>query len=365
MKFKSPWISCLSLLVLAACSANPATTAPASSEGRVERVAPEAPAPRGFAWALSDVKATKRNHHTTFLVETKAGPFLYVFGGCNGNTLNNGAERIDIREDGSLGAWQVVRPLPTARGGHTGGVVAGNVIVVAGGMGAAGVQDTSSYAAVGVDGSLGEWKDGGTVGHPRMHPGAIVRGDTVYVMGGFQNRDVWSDIVRASVLPDGSLSPWTAAGTLLGPRTHFSVSTVDDYVFIVGGLDRSPYGSPPGLTEVARGRVLEDGSLGDWTLMPPLPVDIATHASFVRDGFLYAVGGIHMVPTPGHEKRVWRAAISADRTLGAWEEAAPLPVARGHVHQLPQWGDHVYSVSGAVDFGLGSTDTVSIGTFGQ
>ena len=63
------------------------------------------------------------------------------------------------------------------------------------------------------------------------------------------------------------------------------------------------------------------------------------------------------------EKRVWRAPVGSDHTLGRWEETSPLPVARGHVHQLPLVGDRVYSVGGALDLDLNSTPQIALGSF--
>jgi hypothetical protein len=98
--------------------------------------------------------------------------------------------------------------------------------------------------------------------------------------------------------------------------------------------------------------------------MPPLPVAIAAHASFVYGGYLYVAGGLSGGPDNlTEEKRVWRAPIDGTHTLGAWEAVSSLPVARGHVHQLPVVADRVYSVAGALDLDLNSTDEIDVGVF--
>jgi len=38
-----------------------------------------------------------------------------------------------------------------------------------------------------------------------------------------------------------------------------------------------------------------------------------------------------------------------DDELGAWEDEAPLPIARAHAHQTPVHGAFVYSAAGAHD----------------
>jgi len=356
----------------AACSSSPSgataqDAGPAADAGVDSAPGPDctdpatAPtAPCGtLSWATSHVASRPRNHHVTFIVPTKSGPLLYAIGGVSNGVVIPNADRASIADDGSLGAWTDSAPLPVASGGLTGGTV-GNVIVVAGGQTSGGVTDLSYSTVVQDDGSLAPWKKGPSVLQKRMHPGGFAIGDSIYVLGGFADPNVWDDAVRATVMPDGTVSPWISAGKLLGPRSHFSVTRVGDYVYVAGGLAASALANPPVLDEVARAKIQSDGSLGDWTTMPKLPEPLATHSSFFWGGWLYVGGGI---TDAAHEKKLWRAPIGADHALGAWELAAPLPIARGHVHQLPIWNDHVYSVSGAVDFNLASTSHVEVGTF--
>jgi hypothetical protein len=312
------------------------------------------------SWAKSAVGTRPRNHHLSSLALTDAGVFLYVAGGANAGTLYVNVDRAQINVDGSLGAFVSDTPLPLSIGGMTGGVL-GNLLVTAGGQGPTGANLSRSYfAAIQADGSLGAWQSGPDTGQKRMHPGGFVRGDTMYVMGGFNDPSVWDDIVKANVYPNSTLSGWTPAGKLPGPRSHMGVSVSGDYVYMTGGLEQSAFGNPPCLKDVTRGRVTESGDVGEWVPMTPLPVALATHGSFLYGGYLYVAGGINDTAV---EKRVWRAAIVADHSLGAWEEAVPLPTPRAHVHNLPVFGTHLYSIAGAIDEYLDSTGDIQVGTF--
>ncbi|MFO0614417.1 MAG: hypothetical protein U0414_17660 [Polyangiaceae bacterium] len=368
-------LSVLSSTVLVACDdgATTSTTTSSSSStgsggaggGTVGCADPEATSdmPCGtLAIAASDIKSRPRNHHVTLLAETAAGPFLYAIGGANGNATLKFVDRFPIQPDGSLGPSIEQSSLPVGEGGMTGGLV-GKTIVIAGGTTLAGVVDSSYYATVGDDGTLSAFTKAGSVLHKRMHPGAVVKGDTIWVMGGFKDPDVWDDIVKATVGADGVLGEWTSAGLLPGKRSHFAVTRVGDDVYLTGGLDKSAYGNPPDLADTWHGRFAADGTIGEWTKGPDLPVAIVTHSSFFYGGYIYVGGGIRDKPL-GHEDRLWRAPIQADRSLGAWEEvAAKFGVKRGHVHQYPMFENHFYSISGAIDFNLGSTDEIDIGTF--
>lgn len=315
-----------------------------------------------LAFAPSAVKSRARNHHLSVLAETAAGPFIYVIGGANGGSVLRAVDRFPVNADGSLGESVEQPQMPVSIGGMAGGVV-GKTIVYAGGMRPSGTSSDSYYATIADDGTLGTFTKGGSVLQKRMHPGGVVKDDAVYILGGFSDPDVWDDIVKATVDANGLLGEWKNAGTLPGKRSHMSVTRVGDYVYLAGGLEKSAYTNPPDLHDTWIGHFAADGTLGEWTKGPDLPLGLATHASFFYGGYLYVGGGIRDKPLD-HENRLWRSAIGADHTLGAWEEAtATLGVKRGHVHQFPVFENHVYSIAGAIDFDLNSTDQIDVGTF--
>ncbi|MGD0528221.1 MAG: hypothetical protein ABSE49_24010 [Polyangiaceae bacterium] len=367
-------------IVLIACSAsrsNPATGGPADDAAVADDAGEDAgwdaaaacdspdattALPCGtLAFAKSPVASRPRNHHVTLLAPTGAGTTLYAIGGANGEAPIAYVDRVPIAADGSLGAWTTGPALPVASGGLVGDVVNG-VIVVAGGTTASGVTDKAYSSVIQPDGSLGAWQAAGSILKDRMHAGSFTIGNTMWIMGGFEDPNVWSDIVSATVQPDGTVSAWASAGQLPGPRSHFSVTVVGSYVYIAGGLAQSAFDNPPDLQDAWRGQVQADGTVGDWVQMTNLAVAEATHASFFYGGYLHVCGGINDVPA--QEDRCWRSPIEADDSLGAFEEIAPLLIARGHVHQMPVLGRKVYSVAGAIDFNLDSTTEIDVGTFG-
>jgi len=313
-----------------------------------------------LSWATSPLKSRKRNHHVTLAATTPAGPFLYVIGGGDGGGIVTKVDRAAIGADGSLGAFADQTPTLKAVAGAFGETIDNKVLVFGGGTMSTGKNvDLAWSAVVGADGTLGKWTVTSSLLKTRMHAASVSTGHTIYALGGFTHPDVWDDIVKADVADDGTVSTWVQAGTLPGPRSHMTATIADGYVFLTGGLDKSAFTNPPELKTVSRGHILADGTIGEWTDMPKLLTANATHGAFFYGGFLYVVGGI----TSNVDNRVWRAPIDATHTLGAWEEIASLPIKRGHVHQLPVVKNHVYSVAGAIDFNLNSTDEIDIGTF--
>jgi hypothetical protein len=326
-----------------------------------------------LAFAKSPVASRPRNHHVTLLASTNAGPMLYVLAGANtvgdGSVLLPFVDRVPIMADGSLGAWSQEPMLPTAiaAAGPVGEVVS-EVIVIAGGLtlggdsGTGTVTDAAYSAVIKADGSLAGWNPAGTILKPRMHAGSIMRGSTMWILGGYDGvSNVWDDIVSATVKADGTVSTWVSAGQLPGPLSHFAVTLVDDYVYLTGGNAAPATSNPPIQAATWRGQIAADGTLGAWQAMPDLPVAEATHAMFFYGGYLNLCGGIN--ESTGDDDLCWRAPLAADHSLGTFAPIAPVPIARGHVHQMPVWGTHVYSVAGAIDLNLDSTTEVDIGSF--
>jgi hypothetical protein len=345
-------------------AADAATDAPLSYVTCADASTPGSLSCGTLSWAKSAVSAARpRNHHLTEIVQTSSGPYLYEMGGFNASGVFANVDAAPINPDGSLGAWASQAALPYALAGATGGVI-GNVLVVAGGNTGLVIGDTSYSAVVGAGGAVTSWITGPTIGHSRMHAGSFVTGNTVYILGGFDGQTVWNDIVKATVSADGTISSWTNAGTLPSPLSHFNIAFQDNFVYIGGGLNMSAYDDPPALTAVYRGVLGADGTIGQWTSMPALPEALATQASFLYGGYVYVAGGIYISGDTADEvKKVWRSPIDATGALGSWEPVASLLVARGHVHQMPVYENHVYSLAGAININLNSTSELDIGTF--
>jgi hypothetical protein len=102
---------------------------------------------------------------------------------------------------------------------------------------------------------------------------------------------------------------------------------------------------------VLRSEIHEDGSLGPWTVAGTLPMPLGVHASFVHAGQLYVVTGLDMASSQ-FLKIVQRAPLLDDGSVGSWETlASELPLPRGHCHQTPLVDGHLYSVAGTNNLG--------------
>ena len=117
--------------------------------------------------------------------------------------------------------------------------------------------------------------------------------------------------------------------------SHFTVNLVGEGdIYLTGGLEASALDNPPDLNTTWHRKLQSDGTIGAWVAGPTLPVAEGAQAAFVYGGYLNN-------DVPAEEDRCWRAPIQPDRSLGAFEEIVPLPLARGHVHQMPVVGQNV------------------------
>jgi hypothetical protein len=320
-----------------------------------------------IAWAAGPAIGLPRDHHATFLIDPgpSAARFLYVAGGFSQATskLLTSVVRAPVADDGSLGKWASVADLPTPVTGAGVAVTHGEVIL------AGGYSSSQTWLApVNADGSLGAWAMGPALSGVRFHTSAVVYGDFLYVIGGLDGTMTTDEVARAAIGKDGTLGPYQIAAHLPYSLSHHVALVSGSTLWVVGGQtgntnDNS--GTPH--KETWSAALAADGSVGAWIPGPALPDAYETSAGLIHDGYAYLVGGVldktaseaSGVPTAN----VLRAGLPGPGMLGAWalDAASKLPAARSHVHHLPVFGSHVYSVSGLK--GFVDTNAVEIGTF--
>jgi hypothetical protein len=128
------------------------------------------------------------------------------------------------------------------------------------------------------------------------------------------------------------------------PRSHHAAVVHDGALWLVAGLDGNPAGQNTPLSDVIRSPFEKDGALGAWTTAGTLPHAYGTHAAIEAGNALWLLGGVE--DNARFVDVVLRAPFEGDK-VGAWEVKEPLPNARSHVHQVPQFGSVVYSVGGS------------------
>lgn len=223
----------------------------------------------------------------TYAVEHNG--MLYAVGGANGDhgvNLLNTVERAKINPDGSIDKWIVddSEMLDFRRGGTA--FVAYDYIYAVGGFNGT-FLDSVERAKINPDGSLGEFEYAPTLKVPRYIHSSVLVGDFVYVMGGHKKLTggAYNEVEYARILEDGSLSEWTLTSPINIARYDGYAVAYKNYIYYVGGYDGKS------LKEVEMARILEDGSLSPWKVVSELSIARNAAPAFVYGNKIYSVGG--------------------------------------------------------------------------
>ena len=306
-----------------------------------------------------------RDHHTTAVIETAAGPYLYVFGGTDDwMTLHNDVQRAQIHEDGTLAPFESAGTLPAPRAGHCLAKIKDRYLIAGGivpGVATMGVSATTILVSIGADGKVSDAVPGPALPKAVMHLTCDVQGDYVYALGG-RGSDSKSTTMsaRAHIGADGSLGAFEAQTALKPDRSHHASFIREKRIYVVGGLTGDPAGDYIDRSDVIMADIGDDGALGAWSAAGKLPMALGVSSAQLYKDAVYLVGGIE---GGIFSDKVHRGTFNEDGTLAPIATLpTTLPAARGHVHETPMWKTFFFSVGGQDDNGT-SLGTVDVGHF--
>lgn len=304
--------------------------------------------------------APARDHHTSMVIETSSGPWLYVFGGADGwQVLLDDVQRAKIGPDGALGPFEPAGKLPEARAGHC-MVKRGDKIHLVGGVARGvnhGPSETSVVLTLDAEGKVTASAPGPKLPAAVMHLSCDLAGDWVYALGGKgRNGKTTTMAVRAKLAPDGTLGAFEKQTTLDPDRSHHAAFVRGSRLYLLGGLRGDPAAEPEERKDVVFAEIDADGALGPWNAAGALPAALSVSSAQLYKDAVYVFGGLE---PSGFTTKIRRATFEADGTLTKFDTlAAKLPDPRGHVHQTPMHGPFIYSVGGkdSSEVSLGEVD---------
>ncbi len=169
-------------------------------------------------------------------------------------------------------------------------------------------------------------------------------GPYLYVYGGVEvlkeaPKSLLQAIVRARILPDGSLGPWSVVAELQGFNMH-ALAQTKTHAYFLGGI---VFDGAIGNFRANKTTLIFDLTKGNIIEGPEVPF-LNMHATAVTHaGNVYLIGGA----TNMHETvdRVVVSKIAVDGTLEPWRESVPLPKSRSH-HTTLVVGERIYVMAG-------------------
>jgi hypothetical protein len=176
-----------------------------------------------------------RQKHTTAAFRG----WVYVIGGSNGSILTS-VERASIAADGSLSTFANVSGVALTTGREFASTfVAGNDLYVIGGYATGGQTATVERAFINPDGTISSFQvlTGIDVFDERDSHRSFVVGNSLYLIGGFDNLNRLTTVERATIAADGAISAFTTvSGTVLNNRREAHGNVIlGNVLYVLGG----------------------------------------------------------------------------------------------------------------------------------
>ncbi len=230
-----------------------------------------------------------------YLAAVAAGDYLYALGGGSGSLGDENqpvasVERARILDDGSLGPWEVISQMNTARRGLKAVVYGDNLYALGGYNGV--FLKTMEHAHIAKDGSLGPWiTDASAAQIDRyIHAATLFKHYLVLLGGHMRNAGDVShgDVEIAPIAQDGSIGPWQVMeSSLLIPRFMAEAFALGSYLFLAGG-----HAGDSRLDSVEYARVSLFGDVEEWQQTLPLRLPRSAAAIAVNADRVYIAGGM-------------------------------------------------------------------------
>lgn len=268
---------------------------------------------------------------------------IYLIGGVDGNNFLNSTEYAQIRKDGSLGPWKMGPKLHEERGFIDAAIHGNYVYVVGGGNGPYGQHLLRSVerARIRSDGTLGEWtqeKNGMVVA--RRCSKVIVTDRALYSFGGFGG--VMLDSVEyAEFLADGSLGEWKLDPNAMTVQRYInSVKKEGDVFLVIGGHDQE---KGNGIDNVEWSRPNADGSLQKWQATTPMKQGRYALSTASFGDYLYALGGLSGAE---YLDTIERTKVSPNGKLEPWQMVPAILDQTRAYFSIIDYGSRLYVIAG-------------------
>jgi hypothetical protein len=267
---------------------------------------------------------------------------IYVIGGAdNGNFLNT-TEYARVQKDGTLGPWQAGPVLNEERGFTDAVVHNGFIYVVGGGNGPAGHHLLRSVerARILPDGTLGPWQKDSEMQATRRCTKLIATDKKIYSFGGFGGV-LLDSVESAEFRPDGSLGEWKVEPEVMTMQRYVNgVKKMGGAAYVIGGHDST---GGAGITAVEWSQLDSAGVLQKWKATSPLKSGRYALGTAAYGDYLYAAGGQTGADYLGS---IEKTKVRANGELEAWQITTPLPQPRAAFGMIV-YKDKVYVIGGS------------------
>jgi non-specific serine/threonine protein kinase len=271
---------------------------------------------------------------------------IWVAGGLTTSTTSTAATAATQIYDPRKDAWRAGVSLPEAVD-HAMLVTYQKRVMLIGGFRSRGGESVASDQVLIFDDSIGHWREGPPLHHPRAAAAAAVVGDKIVVVGG---RTGAEQLVSQTEVFDGKA--WQAGADIPVPGDHLAAASDGSYLYAVGGRK---FKSSNNTNAVQR----YDPATNQWTTLAPLPKPLSGAGAAIINGQLLVAGGENT--TPNVVSTVQAYDLTAP--TATWITLPSLTPAR-HGLAVAAIGNTLYAIGGSTRPGhTASTSTVDALTF--
>ena len=297
------------------------------------------------SWATTTSFSSALGNNRTSMGFAIYNGYMYIVGGSGGaGTFQQTTAYAPINSGGTVGTWQTTTSLPVALAGHELVIYNGYAYVTGGSTsGSNDFVNTTYYARVNSNGSLGTWTTGPSFPGVRSAHSSVAVNGYLYISGGEYDwySQSQSSTYYAKINADGSLGSWTATTSLPSGRANLAMVASGNTIYFIGGNDTS--GTM--YNTVLRATVQSDGSLSAMSTDTPLPATRSptNDGAFVYRGYVYVLGGL---TSSGVTQDVLYAPLNANGTIGKWATTTQFTAPTRAWHSTGVYNGYMYVVGG-------------------
>jgi hypothetical protein len=260
--------------------------------------------------------------------------YIYIAGGCTDSVtcgiVTDDVQYASLDPSGNVGGWSTVTAvLPNERAwGQL--EVAGGTLYYIGGQDENAVVSTEVYYATPSSGDISAWSTTTNgLPSPRAQHSTAVWDDRIYVVGGKDDTETPHDTVYVSpqLSSGGDIdASWSTSTSFDLARSGHTTTAYGNTLYVIGGYNDGSY-----LSDVQFARINSDGTVGDWSYSSSLPLPLSQGDGFAANGYIYMFGGRSGDEVEQCQNRTFVAPISANTSivegndptgLGDWFESS-------------------------------------------
>lgn len=225
--------------------------------------------------------------------------FIYYAGGCTNigcTAVTNTTYYAAILSDGTIGTWAAGGNLPASVAwGKL--VNAGGTLYYVGGQNASATAQSTIYYTSSFSSGNPTWAgtaatkgvgDTGSGAVTRTSAGVSVFNNKIYITGGSSGGTAQTSVYISPNLSSGGniTSNWISSTSFNTARSGHVAVAYGSTLYIMGGFDGTNY-----LNDVQYAPIDSSGSIGSWNYSTSLPQPVRDGDGFAANGYLYVVGG--------------------------------------------------------------------------